>query len=337
MNQKSSSLTGPLWVIAIGILILGIGIGYIAYMLPRGDTDRDAATAVGHGATSAAPASAPALPTRRVVATPGTEKPAPTQSTPPAADTETRATGAGAVALSASGRPDFFGIAGNEGAGVSGGSLGPQIFGRVTLRGMPPPERELPLDAMCGRLYDGLPQPTTSFYVVGPDNGLGDVVVHLKSAAGGREFPLPPESHVIDQVRCLYVPYVSAARAGQIIEVRNSDSILHNVHPTPAVAGNPESNKAQLPKGAPLHFIFPQPELFIRFKCDVHPWMFAYVSLFAHPHFAVTTPEGHFQFVAPPPGRYELEIIHRKAGRLIQPLDVRAGESLELLLELAIP
>jgi hypothetical protein len=33
MSQKSSSLTGPLWVIAVGILILGIGASYTFYML----------------------------------------------------------------------------------------------------------------------------------------------------------------------------------------------------------------------------------------------------------------------------------------------------------------
>ena len=97
------------------------------------------------------------------------------------------------------------------------------------------------------------------------------------------DFKAPAEAVVLDQVGCEYTPYILAAQTGQKIIVKNSDPVLHNVHPTPRVKGNPESNKAQLPKGRDLEYAYDNPEKFLRFKCDVHPWMFAYVNVMEHP------------------------------------------------------
>ena len=41
-------------------------------------------------------------------------------------------------------------------------------------------------------------------------------------------------------------------------------------------------------------------------KCDVHPWMKSYVSVFNHPYFAVTDDTGHYQIDNIPPGTYEV-------------------------------
>ena len=44
--------------------------------------------------------------------------------------------------------------------------------------------------------------------------------------------------------------------------------------------------------------------------CDVHPWMRAYVSVVAHPYFAVTRSDGTFEINDVPPGDYEIEVLH---------------------------
>lgn len=192
------------------------------------------------------------------------------------------------------------------------GMLGGDVMGKITLKGTPPKEVVLPLDPMCSQTRKaGETPPTTRFYVVDANGGLADVFVSLKSVSGTFE---PPETPVIlDQVGCEYVPYVFAVQAGQKIVVKNSDSVFHNVHPTPRVEGNPESNKAQLPNGKDLHFVFNQPEKFLRFKCDVHRWMFAYVNVVAHPFFAISGEDGSYAIKNVPPGDYEIEAIHRKA------------------------
>ena len=45
----------------------------------------------------------------------------------------------------------------------------------------------------------------------------------------------------------------------------------------------------------------------LSFKCDVHPWMFAYVCVSEHPCFAVSGKDGTFKIKDVPPGKYTLE------------------------------
>jgi hypothetical protein len=187
------------------------------------------------------------------------------------------------------------------------------IIGKITLKGTPPPEKVLPLDPTCAKLHPN-EKPTTRFYVVGKDGELADTVVFLDGITGkSTGASLPPA--VLNQHGCEYVPYVMAIETNQKLEVKNSDPVLHNIHPTPKPGtGNKETNKAQLPNGPDLTFVFPDAEQFLRFKCDVHPWMFAYVSVMDHPYFDVSKEDGAFKISNVPPGKYKLVAHHRKAG-----------------------
>ncbi|MBI3876129.1 MAG: carboxypeptidase regulatory-like domain-containing protein [Verrucomicrobia bacterium] len=218
---------------------------------------------------------------------------------------------------------------------VSGGEFFPVIKGRVILQGVPPPEKTLPLDPMCAATRPD--KPTTRFFVVGTNAGLADVVVSLKEVPATLRAAAPAQALLLDQRGCEYAPHVFAMRAGQPLLVRNSDPLLHSVHPTPTVQGNAESNKAQPPGAPDFKFAFSQPEEFLRFRCDVHPWMFAYVSVFDHPFFAVTDTNGVFRVPLPPPGRYVLQAAHRKAGRAEKEVNVRAGETPEVNFTLEVP
>ncbi len=209
------------------------------------------------------------------------------------------------------------------------------IYGRVMLVGNPPPEKPLPWDAICGQAYPRT-KPTTQFYRVGKDRGLADVFVWVTEGVPKQTYPVPETPLVIDQIGCVYVPYVSAVQTKQTIRVKNSDSVLHNVHPSPQVAGNPESNKAQLPRSSDLVYQWSQPEVFLKYKCDVHPWMFAYVSVVDHPYFAVTDQEGRFNIAELPPGEYTVEAYHRKAGRLSRKVTVTKNGLLEMNFELPV-
>lgn len=97
-----------------------------------------------------------------------------------------------------------------------------------------------------------------------------------------------------------------------------------NVHPTPSAPGNKEKNVAQFPNKVD-EFVFDNPESFLRFKCDVHPWMFAYVSVFDHPYFAVSGKDGSFTIKNVPAGKYTLEATHRKGGTVSKEIEVKDG------------
>jgi plastocyanin len=169
-------------------------------------------------------------------------------------------------------------------------------------------------------MYNGK-APTTHFYVVGPKGEFADVVVSLKGVTG-KSTGASAAPAVLDQKGCLYSPQILAVQTGQKITVTNSDTCVHNVHCTPAVAGNEEHNDVQMAGGANLIYMFPQPEMFLRFKCDVHPWMFAWVSVFDNPYFAVSDKDGKFVIKNVPPGKYTVEANHRKAGAQTQDVEV---------------
>ena len=202
------------------------------------------------------------------------------------------------------------------------------LAGVITLKGTPPAEKEItPLmdNPDCAAMYNGK-APTTHFYVVGPNGGFADVVVSLKGVTG-KSTGASAAPAVLDQKGCLYTPQILAVQTGQKIVVKNSDMCVHNVHCTPAVAGDAEHNDVQMAGGPDLTYAFPQPEMFLRFKCDVHPWMFAWVSVFDSPYFAVSDKDGKFVIKNVPPGKYTLEAAHRKLGAQTQEVEVKDGDT----------
>jgi hypothetical protein len=201
-----------------------------------------------------------------------------------------------------------------------------EITGTITLKGTPPKEKDItPLkdDPTCGKLHTEMP--TTHFYVVGPKGELADVIVSVQGAKGAST-GASAAPVVLDQKGCEYSPQIFAVQTDQKITVKNSDPVLHNVHDLPTVAGNKEQNMAQMPNGADLNFSFPKAEEFLKFKCDVHPWMFAWASVFDHPYFAVSAKDGTFKIANVPAGKYTLKAAHRKAGNATQEIEVKEGE-----------
>jgi hypothetical protein len=201
------------------------------------------------------------------------------------------------------------------------------ITGTITLKGTPPKEKDItPLkeDATCGKMHNDMP--TTHFYVVGPKDELADVVVSLQGISGKSAGASAPPA-VLDQKGCEYIPSIFAVQTGQKIIVKNSDPVLHNVNIQPAEgSGNKGDNKAQLPNGPDLSFSFSKPENFLKFQCDVHKWMFSWVSVFDHPYFAVSGKDGTFKIANVPPGKYKIQAAHRKAGTVTQEIEVKEGE-----------
>jgi plastocyanin len=197
------------------------------------------------------------------------------------------------------------------------------ITGKVTLDGTAPPEivnDHIKNDPICGPMHPE--EVTTHFYVVGPNHELGDVVVMLDGISGkSTGASAPPQ--VLDQKGCLYSPTIFAIQTGQKVLVRNSDPVLHNVHVVPGPGSqNPEMNKAQMQGGADIEFSFDHPEKFLKFKCDVHDWMFAWAVVVDHPYFAVTAPDGTFKISNVPPGKYTIEAAHRKCGSVTKDIVV---------------
>jgi uncharacterized protein (DUF2141 family) len=62
-------------------------------------------------------------------------------------------------------------------------------------------------------------------------------------------------------------------------------------------------------------------------KCNIHPWMRAYINVVSHPFFAVTGDDGSFTIKGLPPGTYTVEVVHEKYGNQEVQVTVGAKES----------
>jgi hypothetical protein len=210
-------------------------------------------------------------------------------------------------------------------ATVAQTAISAELSGKMTLKGTPPPELPIPLDANCTKVQ---PQKiTTRHYVVSPDGGLANVFVWVKQGVTGK-FDPPAKEAVLDQHGCEYVPYVQGMQTGQKLKILNSDPFLHNVNCQPT--NNKAFNMAQVVKGQSNDRVFDKQEVMVKFKCDVHPWMYAYIGVVDHPFFCVTDKDGKFTIPNLPAGKYTVEALHLKSGTQTQEITVGADDKKEI-------
>jgi len=176
------------------------------------------------------------------------------------------------------------------------------LSGRVNFDGKPPKNKTLKMDAdpICGSSHKE-PVYRESF-VLNKDGYLKNVMVYLKDAKYAGK--APTTQAILDQNGCMYSPHVQGIMKGQELLIKNSDATLHNIHGLPTI--NSEFNFA-MPKVVKEKAIkLDKPEHAIYIKCDVHPWMKSYISVFDHPYFAVTNDTGYYNIDNIPPGTYEV-------------------------------
>jgi hypothetical protein len=186
------------------------------------------------------------------------------------------------------------------------------ITGKVVFTGDKPVMRNIDMGAKpeCARQHTS---PQKSEEVIVNSNGtLRNVFVWVKSGLPNYQWPVPSTPVSIDQKGCMYAPHVLGVQTNQAIEIDNSDPTNHNIHPMPTV--NREWNESQPPNAGKLMKSFPREEVMIPVKCNVHPWMRAYIGVVSHPFFAVTADDGTFTLKGLPPGTYVIEAWQEKYG-----------------------
>jgi plastocyanin len=205
---------------------------------------------------------------------------------------------------------------------------GATVTGKVSFTGTKPTLREIDMsaNAVCQKAH---PKPVPSEEVIVNSNGtLANAFVWVKEGVPEGKWAAPTTAAVVDQKGCIYTPHVSGVVVGQPIEFRNSDETNHNIHPLPRQ--NREWNESQPPKGDPKTKAFDQEEIMVPIKCNVHPWMRAYVGVVRHPFFAVSGEDGTFKIAGLPPGKYKVEAWHERFGRQEAEVTVVAKDSKSL-------
>src|SRR6202142_2556974 len=210
-------------------------------------------------------------------------------------------------------------------AGPAAGATGSaSITGKIVFEGAVPAAEKFKMsaDAYCAKQHPG--EVAKQDMEIGPDRGIKDVFVYVKSGISGT-YPPPAAAAVIDQRGCTYHPHVFGMVAGQSLDILNSDDTLHNIHSLPEK--NESFNLGMPVKGMKYTKKFDKPEVMIRIKCDVHGWMSAYCGVVSHPFFAVTAADGTYAIKNLPAGTYTIEAWHEKLGTQTQQVTVGAAES----------
>jgi plastocyanin len=211
------------------------------------------------------------------------------------------------------------------------------VTGTVTFDGKAPALKPLSVEAepVCHKKHGGKPAPNEAL-VLGPGNTMANILVFVsKGLPAGKTFPVPKTPVTLDQDGCVYKPHVMGIMVGQTYRILNNDGILHNIHTLPKV--NPAFNRGQPATVKEMTTTFGKPENVFQVKCDVHPWMSAYIGVFTHPFFAVTGPDGKFSLPNLDAGTYEITAWHERLGTQSASITVAANETKAQNFKFAVP
>ena len=209
------------------------------------------------------------------------------------------------------------------------------VSGQIKFEGTAPePDRiRMTTDKNC--VTDAGPNPQSDALLVA-GGAVRNAFVYVKDGLDPEyAFDTPPKPAVLDQKGCVYTPRVLGVQVGQSIEVVNSDPTLHNVHALPMT--NAEFNHGQPKQFSRLSKVFTTPEVMVRFKCDVHSWMAAWVGVLPHPYFAVTDATGAFKIPHLPPGKYTFEAWHEVLGTRTTDVTIAPGQAQTAELSFTMP
>ena len=199
------------------------------------------------------------------------------------------------------------------------------IAGTISFKGESPTLRPIRMNADpgCAAKHDG---PVASeALVLGEGNAMANVIVRVTEGLPARNWTPPATPVTLDQDGCKYSPHVIGLVQGQELKILNSDGLLHNVHALPKE--NKEFNMAMPATRTEAVKSFTTAEAPFKIKCDVHPWMGAFILVSEHPFFSVTGTDGAFAITGLPAGTFTIEAWHEVLGVQTATVTVSDGAS----------
>lgn len=200
---------------------------------------------------------------------------------------------------------------------------------KIVLEGEIPKEIYTDADAKdkCGAGKPGVP---SEKLVVNPTNkGIANVAFYVdtrktKLAATNIHPSLsavPEAKPVLDNVKCQFFPHVMAIRAGQTLEVKNSDEVAHNAKF--AFFDNEEVNPTVPAKSSVSVKTKKEEKSPTKVECNIHPWMAAHVLVLDHPYFGISDADGAITIEKLPAGvELEFKLWHENSNKSIEEIKV---------------
>jgi len=154
---------------------------------------------------------------------------------------------------------------------------------------------------------------------VGPGQGVRYAVVTLEGVTKGKAVE-KETVHELDNIKCRFSPHVQAASIGQFVLLKNSDPILHTAH---ALFANdqPQFNIGLYPGRTSRKPLIAAG--LVKIRCEVHPWMAAYIMVTEHPYHAVSDIYGEYELNDVPPGVYQLKVWHESLGTQEKRIEIK--------------
>src|SRR5438094_3160089 len=168
------------------------------------------------------------------------------------------------------------------------------------------------------------------YYVKQPKTGeLAEAVVALR-AKPAADAVREAQTIVIDQQNFQFTPETVVIRRGDSVKFTNADQATHNVQSGSDIA----AFNVNMPGGGEHVVRFDraggvrQP---VQIGCVFHSAMRAWIFVFDHPWYQMTSANGKFRLSDVPAGEYDLEMVH-PAGELRsrKRVEVKPGETLRV-------
>ena len=155
--------------------------------------------------------------------------------------------------------------------------------------------------------------------VVGPGQGVRYAVITLEGIGRGKAAEREA-LHELDNLRCRFAPHVSAASVGQFVVLKNSDPILHTAHASFG-GEQPQFNVGLYPGRVSRKPLITAGV--VKIRCEVHPWMAAYIVVTGHPYHAISDIYGEYELSDIPAGVYQLKVWHESLGTQEKRIEVK--------------
>jgi plastocyanin len=199
-----------------------------------------------------------------------------------------------------------------------------EIGGKVYFRGKAPELRPILMskDPVCASEQSGTVLAEDGR--VNTNGTLPNAFVYIAKGTGNLSAAAPASPVILTQTGCRYEPHVLGIVVGQPLQVVTSDPTTHNIHVMPKETRS--WNVTQQPGSPPITSKFSHAEIMVPVRCNIHPWMEAYIGVVSNPYYAVTGDDGSFQIRGLPAGDYTLDVWTATFGTQERQATVRPGE-----------
>jgi hypothetical protein len=161
------------------------------------------------------------------------------------------------------------------------------------------------------------------------DGGLLDAVVYIEDIGSGKPFSPDFTTVVIRQEGCRYRPWLQVVMDAGTMEVRNLDSVMHNVHAYEIIHSARRSLFSvvqQAGDDAVRTIVRATRGNSVKIECDAHDFMHAWLFVVRNPYFAVVSRGGQYRISDIPAGRYRVKSWHGRLGFREALAEIHPGE-----------